>query len=147
MFDAQAFLESAVQGEMSTERPLIPENEYHVEIEDVEVKETKNPSWLQCTLKTQVDDEAAAATLGRKSTPFTYNFSFPIELDEGGGMAMGEGKNILVGQLRAATGQNNAAKPWRFADLIGNTVLIQVAHEKQKDSDRVNERIRRVVAV
>lgn len=147
MFDAQAFLDSAVQGENSTERALIPEGEYVVEIEDIDVKPTKNPLFVNMILKTVVDHEEAAAHLGRKTNPFKYNFTTLLELDETGGLDMGEGKNIHLGQMRKALGQNNPAKPWKFSDLIGGQVMIQLVHEQQKDSDRVNERIRRIVSI
>jgi hypothetical protein len=51
-------------------------------------------------------------------------------------MERGTGKNIQLGRVRAALGQNDENKPWKFSMLVGAAAKIKVEHSPNlKDPD------------
>lgn len=139
-FNQEAFLANAIKGEMATERPLFPEGEFVGEIMDVEAKPTKNDKYLLFILSMQVNDEEVATEMNREA-PVKYKFTILVELDENGGMATGKASNVLLGQLRAALGQNSKAKAWKPTDVIGHNVLFAVGHRLNKDNGQTQDGI------
>ena len=78
-------------------------------------------------------DEALLNSLGRKQ-PIRVVSDWRLDVDAGRA-ASGPGKNIQLGRLRAALGQNTLGAAWSFAMLAGAGPLkVQVTHQpNQKD--------------
>lgn len=150
MFNEADFLNSTTQGEMSTKRKLIPPNEYVAVIgEDIKARQSqgkKDPSktyvFLDVPLKIDLP-APVAAELGRQQAIVTHSVS--LDIGEGGALDLGEGKNIQLGRLRAAVGQNDASRPWKPRDLIGQMLKVTVTHEVQGED--TYERVKSIAAL
>lgn len=142
MFDPQAFLESTeITGEMSTKRPLCPVGRYNMQIDKYEAKKIDKQdgtgSFCMIDFTFVVDGNSLDATGKpvKDSTGSDKNFvrmSGFLDFTEGGALDLGTGKNITLGQLRAATGQNDPSKPWSIKQLVGQVVNGEVYHRQDK---------------
>jgi|SRR5688500_13408223 len=132
MFDTDNFLDFGTDDAFSTEMKPVPEREYRATVTEKmkhrRVESTKNPgeSFLVVDLNWMIDDPALAEELGRD--PIVRHSVFVDLTPDGTGMAKGEGKNIRLGQLRDAVGQNVPGQPWKFGHLVGQCALIKVKH-------------------
>lgn len=51
-----------------------------------------------------------------------------LDITRDGTLEMGKGKNVGLGQLREALGQNKAGQPWAMSQLGGQVAKIEVKH-------------------
>jgi hypothetical protein len=146
-FDASAFLNQTVDGPMSTVFPVCPEGEFTMKITDdgdiaswfSEAKWTdKNTGEARSaptvTIPVEILDDAVRQKLGVQKV--TSRLKMFLDMS-GGKLDTSEGKNVRLGQLRAAVGQNTPG--WNFSMLkgagpfVGRTILV---------SDRNNPEIK-----
>lgn len=113
-FDADAFMGEAVDGGMSTRLEPPPEGEYLAVTSDdppeIRVVKTKNGLSPQLRLTWVIQDEALSEQLGRDRITVRQDIwldfvpgTKPPRLD------LGKGKNVGLGRVRAALGQNEGA--------------------------------------
>ena len=57
---------------------------------------------------------------------------------------MGKGKNVALGRLREALGQNTPGKPWSFGMLVGQVAKVAVKHRITDAGDTFAE-VKRVL--
>jgi hypothetical protein len=125
-FDASAFLNQTVDGPMSTSIPANPEGEYKMMISGDsdpttwfgEAKWEKNGQSFSsptCTIPVEILDDALRAKLGRDKV--TDRIKMFLDMKDGR-LDTSEGKNVKLGALRAALGQNEMAG-WTFGKLVG----------------------------
>jgi len=123
MFDPELFTGTAVEGEMSTEFTPIPEGEFNAIVSGVKAREAKGHVMLDVSW--DIDDAAVAeATQRDKNTARQTLF---LDMTESGGMDMGKGKNIQLGKLREALGQNGPGA-WSPSMLEGKVAKVKIAH-------------------
>lgn len=126
-FDASAFLDQTVDGPLSTSITPCPEGEYKMMISadgDItswfgEAKWEKNGvqhSSPIATIPVEVLDDAVRAKLGREKVMSRIKMFLDMTPDNK--LDTSEGKNVRLGALRAALGQNEGAG-WTFAKLRG----------------------------
>ena len=120
--DWSALTTQTVDGPLSTVFESCPEGEYTMKIDDGDVEK-----WFR-TVKTDrgevplleipcvVLDDNVKASLGRDKV--TARMTIWLDLDGSGHMDSGKGKNVALGQLREAVGQNSEAG-WTFSRLPG----------------------------
>lgn len=141
IFDPQQFLESTeVQGEMSTKRPLCPVGRYNMQIDKYEAKRIKKDdgsTFCMIDVSFIVDGNSldATGTPVKNSTGSDKNFvrmSGFLDFTESGALDLGPGKNVTLGILRAATGQNDPARKWNIKELVGQVVNGEVFHRQDK---------------
>jgi hypothetical protein len=61
-----------------------------------------------------------------------------VELEADGSIAGGPNKNVKLGKVREAVGQNKAGKPWAPRQLIGaGPCIIRVTQRPDKDDPEV----------
>jgi hypothetical protein len=65
-----------------------------------------------------------------------------LDLNEGGQLDMGKGKNVSLGKLREAIGLNSPGQPFSFSMIQGRMALGFVQH--RVDGDQVFAEIKRV---
>lgn len=55
-----------------------------------------------------------------------------LDTTETGGLDFGKGKNVALGKLREALGQNKPGKPWAPGMLVGGTGNLKITHSIDK---------------
>lgn len=63
------------------------------------------------------------------------------------GLDNGKGKNVQLGKLREALGQNDASKPWGFGNLLGCVAVVKVVHTAGKDDGTIEAKVVRVAEI
>jgi hypothetical protein len=128
-FDADSFLNQTASGPMSTQVQPCPEGEYQAVIDDgdraVSAKEinTKNGPAHQLVVMFKILDEGVRQRLKRDNVTVPMNCW--LDLDPSGNLDLSEGKNVSIGRLRAALGQNSGS--WSPGMLKGKgPVMVKV---------------------
>jgi hypothetical protein len=115
---------------MSTQVETCPAGEYTAVIEDLELDQfqgKKDPSKLYTKLavKWSIDDAAVKERLGRDKVTVSQQLFLDIGPN---GLDNGRGKNVSLGRLREAVGQNGPGA-WTPAMLKGTVARVKVEHE------------------
>lgn len=127
MFNPDDFLSGTVTGEMATSMEPVPEGEYPALIKDVAARQTQSEkgTFTILDITWQIDDPAVAEAVGMDSP--TVRQSIFLDTTESGGLDLGKGKNVQLGRLREAVGQNDSG-PWSPSHLAGQVAKVRVAH-------------------
>ena len=130
LFDPEQFMEQTVEGELSTSIPPVTPGEYPVYISDVEAKvitsKETGKDYFILEYSVVIDSEEARQVTGL-SEPKARGSVF-LDVTAEGGLDTSKGKNIDLGRLRAAVGQNIENMPWKPNDLIGAALIAQVGN-------------------
>jgi hypothetical protein len=148
LFDPDQFMQSTIDAPMETDYQLAPEGTFVATVGDFDSKAfqkfdfvyKKGPKEGQegsmtkfsCPFVTQ-DPAVLAAMEGRESV--TLEAQLTLDRTANGSLDFGKDRNVKLGRLRKALGQNNPG-PWSPSDLRGKgPLLIQVKHEKYTPKD------------
>ncbi len=123
MFDSDTFMSGTVEGENSTVFIPVPEGEFQALAEKVESRNANGYVILDVTWS--IDDDSVVTATGRDKN--TARQSIFLDMTDAGGIDMGQGKNIQLGKLREAIGQNGPGA-WSPSMILGNVAKIRVAH-------------------
>lgn len=135
MFDPDTFMSSSTTEASETRIEPVPEGDYPAVIGgdegDVKVRQFNSArtgdTYTSLDVTWEIQDAQLAVQLGRKT--LRVRQSIFLDLNESGGLAMGPGKNVSLGRLRDALGQNRPGQPWSPANLRGaGPALIKVKH-------------------
>jgi len=77
------------------------------------------------SMKYTIQDQAVKDHCERDTVSVTQSILLDLT-EDGSGLDMGKGKNIGLGQLRAALGQNVAGQDWSPAMLEGQPIKVKV---------------------
>lgn len=137
-FDPDAFLNEQVDGAMSTSQAPIPEGEYLAVVSSgdkaVVPRQAKNSVILDVLW--EIQDAQLAEQLGRDR--ITVRQSIFLDVTEHGTVDRSKGKNVALGKLRAALGQNDPSRPWSFGMLKGaGPAKIRVTQRQNQDDPDV----------
>ena len=134
-FDAESFMSQTVDGEMETRYTPIPDNDYIAMLSDKLTLREVNDSPVVDVLYI-IDDEELRAKMDVKE--LIVKQSLFIDVNDDGSLAFGMNKNVKLGRLRAALGQNVAGQTWNFQMLAGQgPVRIKVGHRPDKNDPTV----------
>ena len=145
MFDTDTFLSSSVEGEMDTEFPVVPAGEYPAHIEKLDTRSgvsDKGP-WAVMDIYWAINDGKVLEEMERDDPPLVRQSIFLDLTEDGSGLALGKGKNVQLGRLREALGQN-APGPWSPGQLIGSSAQVKVEHDLYEGKTYAN--VTRVVS-
>lgn len=67
-----------------------------------------------------------------------------LDLTPSGGLDFGRNKNVPLSRLREAVGQNKSGRPWAPSHLMGQTALVHVEHDVNKDTGEPRAIVTRV---
>lgn len=71
-----------------------------------------------------------------------------LDISGSGGLDTSKGKNVGLGKLRDALGQNREGQPWSPGMLVGQVALIRVGHSIDKrDNVTVQAEVKAVAAL
>lgn len=132
MFSADDIMDMEVAGEMSTEYTPVPEGEYAAAITSVKVRmvgEEKDKPVLDIVWG--IDDERVRQELGIEKP--SCRQSIFLDLNESGRLDLSKGKNVQLGKLREAVGQNGAG-PWAIPHLDGAAAIVKISHREYNGS-------------
>ena len=126
MFDPDEFLNTSVEGTLDTRSVPVPEGEWLATISGLSTRVVGQDSKpvLDVTWKIEDNEKVAKAT-GRDVS--TVRQTIWLDITESGGLDMSKGKNIQLGRLREAVGQNTSG-PWSASMLEGHTAIVRVEH-------------------
>lgn len=141
MFDADSFLNASIQGSNSTKTIPVPMGEYTGVIEKIEPRQwqSKDGTKTGISLDVQwlIEDQGVKEFLGRDTV--TCKQGIMLDTTPEGGLDMAPGKNVGLGRLREAVGQNDPAKPFSFHNLPGQMAKVNVKHRTTDDGDTFAE--------
>jgi len=139
MFDAKAFMDASVKAPLSTSIEVCPEGTFPFIIDTDEnavsfrAGEKDGRQWIRGEIVCVCQDEKVKADLGRDR--ITARFGGFIDIDEKtGALDISKGKNVWVGQLREAVGQNND-KAWNWNMLKGAGPFLGVVKQTEDPND------------
>lgn len=129
-FDPNVFLNQEVSGANEVKYTPIPQGEYGAYIDDLGMDSYENqPILIVHYALTDVDHLKEALGLEK---PTVQDRIF-LDTNEDGTIAFGPNKNIRLGRVREAVGQNDPNKTWNFNMLRGaGPVRIMVEHKYHK---------------
>jgi hypothetical protein len=131
MFDPEMFLNSEVTKPMSTTRPAMSEMETQGYVKKMQFKNPKD-DLIVLELFWVADSEQARQETGMEEP--TVKQSLWIDLNDDGFLDTGEGKNVDLGKVRKAVGQNGEGA-WSPAMLEGATATLFIIQDPGKDGD------------
>jgi hypothetical protein len=158
-FDAEAFLSSTVSGPMSVSQVLCPEGEHRAFVDDGEKaidfntitsgpqSKTPGKDYFQVTVLFSIADEAIKAQLKREKVLVPMKIFLDMKEDNTG-LDLSEGKNVGLGRLRKALGQNDGSS-WSPLRMKGaGPVVVKVAWRPDpKDPEIKYAEVTRVTAI
>jgi hypothetical protein len=140
-FDLDTIMNTTVDAPMATSYPTHPEGEFpfmfDADPKMLEVRNIKGVSangnaydFHQWELVALAQDPKVKADMGRDKV--TIRCRVNLDFDENGRFATGTGKNVMLGQIREALGQN--VPGWTAKQLLGAGPFIgRVKHTEGKD--------------
>lgn len=135
LFDPAAFFQTDIAGSFDTSRPPVPPGEYPASVSKIDLRSgisAKGRPWASLNVIWEIDDETVRQETGL-SKPTARQKLF-LDLNEAGdGLAIGRGKNVDLGVLREAVGQNFSDRPWNFNMLEGASAIVRTDVETYRD--------------
>jgi len=125
-FNPDTFLTEEQNVILETEFTAIPEGDYDGIIKDIKPDTTPKGSHL-LAVTWLIDSEEVREHTGMPEP--TCRQTIWLDLDENGKLAGGSNKNIGLGKLRDALGQNDGS-PWSPSMLLGQPAYVHVAPDK-----------------
>lgn len=129
-FNPDAFLNTTVSDANSTTFAPVPEGEYVASVKEIKPRATDSGKAI-LDVTWSIDDPAVEAATGMKSA--TVRQSIFLDVNEQGTLEVGKGKNVSLGRVREALGQNTPGKPWQPGMLIGGVARVTVKHRMVED--------------
>ena len=130
MFNPEAFMNSTINDASSSQYNVTPEGEFTGIISKIEVKTVGADNKPVINVTWKIDDESVRQETGL-SEP-TVRQTLWLDVTEQGGLDMGKGKNVALGKLRDALGQNTPGKPWMPGMLEGGVATVKIKHSIDK---------------
>jgi len=140
-FNPELFLNTTHTEAADTSLLPVPEGEYlavsspvtadSLRQFDIRKGDRAGTKGLAVDLEWTINDDVLKAELGR--TPKVRQ-SIMLDLTaDGNGIDFGKGKNVGLGRLREALGQNQNGQPWNFAMLGNQVAKVKVKHRMVED--------------
>ena len=143
MFDPDSFLNTEITGANSTSVPAIPEMEALLVAKDVASRTSGD--WVLLDITWIVDEEEAREVTGMKEP--TVRQSVFLDITDSGGLDMSEGKNVQLGRVRKALGQNDPEIAWFPSMIVGGTARGKITQRPDKnDPERIYNAVNALVS-
>ena len=142
-FNPDTFLNTETAEANSTSYIPVPEGEFQASIKAIKPRVlTDGRAVLDVTWI--VDDEVARQETGMAEP--SVRQTLWLDTTESGGLDFGKGKNVGLGRLREALGQNAPGKPWAPGMLVGGVAKVKVSHSIDKrDNVTINADVKAVL--
>lgn len=142
-FNPDVFLNTEVDSANATTYTPVPEGEPVGAIKSVKPRVlTDGRAVFDVTWV--VDDDAAREVTGMAEP--TVRQTIWLDITDAGGLDFGKGKNVGLGRLREAVGQNKPGKPWAPGMLVGQVAKLKVVHSiDRRDGVTINAEVKAVL--
>lgn len=145
-FDAAALLNQTQSEAHSTQVEACPPGEYQSVIQSVDIKDFQyrqgdraGQTGYRLEVVHLIVDPQVEAQLGRQPV---VRQSILLDVTPTGGLDTSKGKNVGLGRLREAVGQNRAGMAWSPKMLEGQQLVVSVEH--RMDGDNVFADVKKV---
>lgn len=130
-FNHESFLNTETTDSNDTQYTPVPEGEFPACVKDIKARTTSSGKAV-LDVNWKIDDAGVEAATGMKEN--TVRQSIFLDITENGGLDNGKGKNVQLGKLRDALGQNASGKAWRPGMLVGGVARVKVSHRMDGDN-------------
>ena len=134
-FNPDTFLNIEVSSPNATAYVPVAEGEFTGSIKKIAPR-VLNDGRAVLDVTWAVDDETTRQETGMAEP--TVRQTIWLDLNESGSLDFGKGRNVGLGRLRDALGQNETGKLWQPGMMVGGVAKIKVTHSIDK---RDNETI------
>ena len=135
VFDPDSFLHTEIDSALETSIIPIPEGEHLGMIDEVTadtIKTQNGPAPVMYVHWHIISEEVKEATGLDK--PMIRQIHW-LRIDDNGQLEFGTGKNIGIGAIRDALGQNVDGEPWSPSRLVGEgPCMLKVGHRYNKET-------------
>lgn len=138
-FNPTLFAETQYTEALDTTVIPVPEGDWTAVIGKYEIRTPKDKVVLDVTW--EIDSQEVQTVTGRDKN--TVRQSIFLDITPHGTLDMSKGKNVQLGRLREALGQNQAGKPWSFGMLVGQVATVGVSH-RTDDEGNIFSDVKRV---
>jgi hypothetical protein len=139
MFNPADFMNTSTETVLETSYTPVPENEYTAVVKSVEAVTLGERQLPALQVKYLIDDTSVRELTGMEEVLVSQTIW--LDIDENTGLlSAGKNKNIKLGKLREAVGQNDG-RPWMPSMLEGQVVKIQVKHSVNPNSGAINANV------
>lgn len=115
-FDLDTFMNSVTTDAGSTVLEPVPFGEYEAFVDDIKVRTTRTGKVVM-DLIWAISDQSLQEQLGRDKV--TVRQSVFVDVSPSGGIDFNKGKNVQLGRVREALGQNKEGEAWSPMQLRG----------------------------
>lgn len=148
-FDPNVFLNQELSGSNETKFTPIPEGDEKAWIDDLGMDSYDDPVRgnvpILIITYALTDDTGKLKELLQMDKPTVQDRLF-LDLNPDGTIAFGPNKNVKLGRVREAVGQNDPKKKWQFNMLRGaGPVLLKIDHTYNKQNEGPFAHVARIV--
>jgi hypothetical protein len=150
-FDPSAFEAQLLDAPLSTSVIPIPADDYMATIRDYKFREYTNSKTqekgVSCDVTYDIiDDNGALAERIGRPPAVTHGYFCDTKVDAEGKTVLdfAKGKNVWLGKIREAIGQNVPGMAWALPMMKGQPIKIVVIEDPSKTSDDIYNRVKSV---
>lgn len=149
MFDPNTFMDSVVTGASATSVTPLPAGEYNAVIDEIKPRTVRLAGSERVVLDVtwHILNAELAAQLGREK--LTARQSLFLDTTPGGTLDLAKDRNVQLGKVRSAVGQNNPNEAWSPNRLKGaGPARISITHRPdQRDPSVIYAEVNKVSAL
>lgn len=133
-FNAEQFLQTQTKAANDTKLIPVPEGDHAAQISKIGIRSgvKDGVAWHSLDVIWEVLTDEAKKVTGMDKPQVKQGLFLDITPE--GALDMGKGKNVQLGKLRAALGQNKEGRAWAPNMLTGNVATILVKHRPDEKS-------------
>lgn len=134
VFDPKAFMQTAVESELSTSPVRVEDGDYRGFFDQLPdegpkvIKRQDEEDLYILDIRANINDEEALSQLEDQDTYYS-RMSLFLDIDKSGGLDVREGKNHQLGRVREALGQNKPGA-WNFSMMLHVPCLMHLETDK-----------------
>jgi len=134
-FNPDLFLQAESSEALSTVLTPVPEGEFPGVIKSITPRVVGEKGTPVLDVVWTLDSPEVKAATGIDNSQVRQ--SLWLDVTDSGGLDFSKGKNVSLGRLREALGQNKAGKPWSPNMLIGGSAKVKVVHTFDKNDSSI----------
>lgn len=134
MFDVNAFGSTQTEEASSVDFIPVPEDEYPMVIDKFQVKQYDESVMMKVMMKIDAPEVEDA---NERVVPYDCW----LDITPSGTLDNRKGKNVRLGRLRAAIGQNTPGVPWAPDMIVGQPLKGRVKNEVNNDTGEIFSKV------